>query len=85
MDSDKRASVIEVWKAIVEVQQHFNEIEMKIRGLFVTVIVAVGAAQGFLLEKHLSLTFGSVKILYAVFLPLLGILAAYLFYFMDRY
>jgi hypothetical protein len=85
MDDNERRSVIEIWKTIVEVQQHFNDIEMKIRSLFVTIVAAVGAAQGFLIEKSLSFPLGSVKVLYAIVLPLLGIVAAYLFYFMDRY
>jgi hypothetical protein len=85
MDDKERESIIEIWKTSVEVQQHFNDIEMKIRGLFITIVVAIGAAQGFLIEKKLSFALGPVTILYATFLPLLGVVAAYLFYFMDRY
>src|SRR5262245_5945713 len=85
MDNNERDSIIEIWKTAVEVQQHFNDIEMKIRGLFITITVAIAAAQGFLLEKRLSFPLGSVTILYATSLPLLGVVAAYLFYFMDRY
>lgn len=85
MDDSKRQCVVEIWKTIVGVQQHFNDIAMKIRSLFVTMVFAVAAAQGFLLEKNLSFAVGSVVILYATFLPLLGIVASQLFYFMDRY
>jgi hypothetical protein len=85
MTETERAAIIEIWKTIVEVQKHFNDIEMKIRSLFVTTVAAIGAAQGFLLEKSLSFPLGTTKILYANFLPLIGVVAAYLFYFMDRY
>jgi hypothetical protein len=85
MDKDERESIIEIWKTSIEVQQHFNDIEMKIRGFFIAIMVAIVAAQGFLLEKRLSFPLGSVTILYATFLPLVGVVAAYLFYFMDRY
>lgn len=85
MDAERRANIIEIWKTVVEVQQHFNEIEMKIRGIFVTMVLAIIAAQGFLAEKGLSFEFGRVEILYATFLPLLGIVATYLFYFMDKH
>jgi len=85
MDDKQRDSIIEIWKTVVEVQQHFNEIEMKIRGLFITIVIAIGAAQGFLIEKRFSIPFHSVPILYANVMPLLGVLAAYLFYFVDRY
>lgn len=85
MDKNERDSIIEIWKTVVEVQQHFNDIEMKIRGFFIAIVVAIVAAQGFLLEKRLSFSLGSVTILYATFLPLVGVVVAYLFYFMDRY
>jgi hypothetical protein len=85
MDKNERESIIEIWKTSIEVQQHFNDIEMKIRGFFIAIMVAIVAAQGFLLEKRLSFPLGSVTILYATFLPLVGVVAAYLFYFMDRY
>lgn len=85
MNKDDRANIIEIWKTVVEVQQHFNDIEMKIRGLFITIIVAIAAAQGFLLERRLSIPFGRVSILYATVLPWLGVVATYLFYFIDRH
>jgi hypothetical protein len=85
MDSDERRSIIEIWKTIVEVQQHFNDIGMKIRGLFITIVVAIAAAQGFLLEKRLSVSIGPLQILYATIMPLIGAVATYLFYFMDRF
>lgn len=53
MNSEERSNIIEIWKTVVEVQQHFNDIGMKIRGLFITIVVAIAAAQGFLLEKRL--------------------------------
>lgn len=85
MDNDERKNIIEIWKAVVGVQQHFNEIEMKVRGLFITIVVAIAAAQGFLIEKKLSVSIGRSTILYANVMPWLGILATYLFYFVDRH
>jgi hypothetical protein len=46
MDNDERKNIIEIWKAVVGVQQHFNEIEMKVRGLFITIVVAIAAGSG---------------------------------------
>jgi len=77
MDSDQRRSIIEIWKTVVEVQQHFNEIGMKIRSLFITIVVAIAAAQGFLLGKGM--------ILFATLMPVFGIVATFLFYFIDRF
>jgi hypothetical protein len=85
MDADDKKNVIDVWKTVVQVQQHFNDIEMKIRGIFITMVLALIAAQGFVAEKHLSYDFGSVQILYATFVPMLGIIGTNLFYFMDKH
>jgi hypothetical protein len=85
MDDKKRESVIGIWKTVIDVQMHFNDIEMRIRGLFVTIVLGLAAAEGFLLDKGLSFSFGQMRVLYATFMPLIGIIAACLFYFMDRY
>lgn len=85
MDAEKRKSIIEIWKTVVDVQKHFNDIAMRIRGLFITIVLALAAAQGFLMEKKLSFELGEVKILYANLIPILGVVGTYLFYFMDKY
>lgn len=66
-------------------QKHFNEISLKIRGVFITAIIALSAAIGFLGEKELVFEFNPVQIQYAALVPLLGAVATALFYFIDRY
>ncbi|MCI0559670.1 MAG: HAD family hydrolase, partial [Nitrososphaera sp.] len=85
MKDEQRKQVIEIWKTIVEVQQHFNDISMRIRGLFVTILLALFASIGFLLDKQESLDFGSVHVRFATLIPLFGIVGTLLFYFIDRY
>jgi hypothetical protein len=85
MNSEERSNIIEIWKTVVEVQQHFNDIGMKIRGLFITIVVAIAAAQGFLLEKRLFFSIGPVQTLFVTVMPFIGAVATYLFYFMDRF
>ncbi len=83
---DERAKqVIDIWKTIVGVQMHFNELGMRIRGLFVTILLALFASIGFLLDKELSLQFGRLNIQFTVLVPLFGIFGAMLFYLIDRY
>ncbi len=83
---DERAKQIaDAWKTVVGVQMHFNDIGMRIRGLFVTILLALFASIGFLLDKQLSLTIGRVNIQFATIVPIFGIFVAMLFYFMDRY
>jgi hypothetical protein len=44
-DADKLKAYIELWKQTVDVQKHFNDIEMRVRGLALTVLTfALGAA-----------------------------------------
>lgn len=84
--SDERAKqIIETWKTIVGVQMHFNDIGMRIRAMFVTILLALFASIGFLVDKKLSLEFWIVKIQYATFVPFFGIFGTLLFYFVDRY
>jgi hypothetical protein len=64
---------------------HFNEIGMRIRGLFVTILLALFASIGFLLDKELSLQIWRINIQFAVLVPIFGIFGAMLFYLMDRY
>ena len=63
----------------------FNDISMRIRAMFVTILLALLASIGFLLEKHLSLNAWRFRIQYSILIPLFGIFGTYLFYFIDRY
>lgn len=85
MDADHKTRIVEIWKSIVEVQRHFNDISMRIRGMFVTIIVALFASIGFLAEKDIKLTFDCLEVRFITLIPLIGIFASWLFYFMDRY
>ena len=37
MEEQQRTQIIEIWKTIVEVQRHFNDIAMRIRSMFITI------------------------------------------------
>jgi hypothetical protein len=67
------------------VQQHFNDISLRIRGLFVTLILALFAAIGFLAEKDLKFSFHDFTVHYVLLVPIGGIIGGLLFYFIDRY
>lgn len=77
--------LVEAWKTTIEVQQHFNEISMKIRAAFVTVVLALFAAEGFLFDKKFVIDALGLRISLTTVLPLIGIAGTYLFYFVDRY
>lgn len=84
--TDSEASrIVDVWKTIVGVQMHFNEISMRVRGLFITLLLGLYASIGFVLDNDLAVRFVAIKISYATILPLIGICGALLFYLIDRY
>jgi hypothetical protein len=85
LSEEKRKQIIDVWKTIVGVQQHFNDIEMRIRAMFITIIFALFASIGFLLDKKVSVSIFSFDVQFSVVLLLIGAFGTYLFYFMDRY
>ena len=51
-------------------QQHFNDIEMRIRSMFVTVLVALIASIGFLMDKKLAFSVGNFNFQFATIVPL---------------
>ena len=85
MNNEDRKIVVDIWKTIVEVQRHFNEISMRIRGMFVTALLAIFAAIGYLPEKGLNLEAGDFNVPISVVVPVFGVFITYLFYFIDRY
>jgi phosphoglycolate phosphatase len=83
-DEDKK-QVVDIWKTVVGVQQHFNDIEMRIRSMFVTILLALFASIGFLIDKKLSFPVGPFSIQFATLVPIIGMFGTFLFYFIDRY
>lgn len=85
LSDEKKQQVIDIWKTVVGVQQHFNDIEMRVRAMFVTILLALFAAIGFLIDKKLTIPIWRLRVEFAAVLPLAGALGTYLFYFIDRY
>lgn len=85
LSAERADQIIEVWKTVVGVQQHFNDISMRIRSLFVALLLALFASIGFLLDKKINVRLEGVTVQFATLIPLFGIFAAMLFYFIDRY
>lgn len=81
----EEASVIAIWEKTIEVQMHFNDIEMRIRNLFITVILALTGAIGWVLDKEYSLGIYNLQLNFAWLLLLAGMIASYLFLLMDKY
>lgn len=75
---------LEAWKATIDVQKHFNDLAMRVRGLAITVLGAFLAAAGYGLSKPTSIAIaGSVAPLSGVILAS-GFVVWVAFYVMDR-
>ena len=86
-NGDSHGHSIEAWKKSIEVQQHFNEICMKIRNFYISFIAALLAFIGVIAGRSSDPFFelGLYKVHIA--LPVISaiIIATYLFYFIDRH
>ncbi len=67
--------LVEAWKMTVTVQQHFNDIELRIRGLAITVLAAVVAAAAVAVENGKGHLGAAILVL--------GLIAWLLFLFVD--
>jgi len=77
--------VLDAWKTSMEVQQHFNDLELRIRNFAVTLLVTVVGAAAFALKEHYDVTLFGQRFTLAVAVLLAGILGWLAFYFMDRH
>jgi hypothetical protein len=81
----EKKDLLEVWEKCLDVQMHFNGIELQIRNYAVTLLVAVIGAAAYALKEHLDVKlFGHNFSMALAILPA-GILGWYAFYFMDRH
>jgi hypothetical protein len=74
---ERLKSYIEVWKKTIEVQEHFNDLELRIRNFAITVLGAVLSGTALSFKEGLT-----VLAALLVFVALVTWLA---FYFMDRF
>lgn len=66
---------LEAWKKVIDVQMHFNEIEMKIRNLVLTIFTAIISATFIVLKTDIHIPAWSI--------PFAGILGLFAFFIMD--
>lgn len=76
---------LEIWKTTVDVQQHFNDLELRIRNYAVTVLTAVLGAAGVAIKERLFVRFEGFNTTLAVWFLGVGLVAWLAFYFMDRW
>jgi phosphoglycolate phosphatase-like HAD superfamily hydrolase len=82
---EREKVVVDIWKKTIDVQQHFNDLELRIRNYAVTVLVAILGASAFAVKENLSLAIFGFRISVASTLVAAGAGAWLAFYLMDRF
>jgi len=81
----KAKTVLETWKQTIAVQQHFNDLELRIRNYAVTVLVAVIATTVAFLRGRTDVQIAGWRLPAASLVLVGGLIAWVAFYFMDRF
>lgn len=71
-EAERLKLVVEAWKQSVQTQQHFNDLQLRIRSFGVTLIAAVGGGVGIALKEHYSFVIAGREISLAVVFCLAG-------------
>ena len=79
---------LKAWEKTVEVQEHFNDLALRIRNLFVTLLAAAIAVAGYGIKSAQgSSSSTSLNVLILPYMPvvtLLGLFICFAFWFLDR-
>jgi hypothetical protein len=84
-DNERLQRVIAVWEKTVDVQMHFNDIQMKIRNVSFAFLAATIAAVGFLLRENITVNVAGKDLHVATLLLIGALLIWFGFYYMDRF
>jgi hypothetical protein len=76
---------LELWKQTIQVQMHFNDIEMKVRTAAITVLTFVLGATSLALKEGASSDFFGLDVPLATITLLLGCVLWGAFYFVDQW
>lgn len=78
-------NVIKIWEKVVDVQQHFNDIELRIRNIAVTAFTFIIGGIGYLEKENLKFTFPNFVIPFSSALAIIGIIILLAFFYMDKF
>jgi hypothetical protein len=75
---------VDAWKTTVEVQQHFNDIEMKIRAIAITLLTAILGAAALAVREGTMLHVAHKSFNLAAAILIIGFVTWVLFWFVDE-
>ncbi|TBO42248.1 hypothetical protein [Pedobacter kyonggii] len=76
---------MQVWDKSIDVQMHFNNIELQIRNYALTLFTAIIAGIGYLLKEKINIIVMGYIFPSSAAAALIGIVIMCAFYFMDKY
>lgn len=74
---------LDIWEKIIDVQQHFNDIQMRIRNLCLTLLGTLLAAAAYSMKEKLLFNFLGITLPGAAYVLLIAFVILVLFWFMD--
>jgi len=77
-------NVISIWSDTVKVQQHFNDIALRIRNLSLTAFTFIIATLGYIIKENIYFKFGFLEIKAITIISFIGSLIIWCFLFMDK-
>jgi hypothetical protein len=81
---DERDRYIDMWKETIGVQKHFNDIEMKIRGLALTVLTFVLGGAAVAIRYGTTVSLNGFKLQLGTLILVWGVLLWLTFYMVDQ-
>jgi hypothetical protein len=84
-NNERGTLLVECWKQSTKVQQHFNDISMKVRNFAVVIFTTIITGVGLSLHKGIYLTIHDYQLSVAFLLSITGLLVTQLIHFMDTY
>ncbi|SER16820.1 HAD family hydrolase [Neolewinella agarilytica] len=76
--------VITIWQKTIDVQQHFNDIELRIRNIALTTFTFIIGAIGFLIKEGFSVKISELEIPLSTGVAVTGLFIMFAFFYMDR-
>lgn len=83
--SSRMTLVLDVWKKTVDVQQHFNDLELRIRNYAVTILAAILGLAAYGIKEDIQIVVLGHFISLSAAVLIAGIFPWLAFYFMDRF
>ncbi len=83
--STRFAEAREIWEKAIEVQMHFNDLELRIRNFALTLFTFTIVATGWLANEHYSISVLGFEMSAGVLMPIVGVFVMGVFWFMDRH